>query len=430
MSIQFLYTLKIELNQTCVYSIITFIMGITGLRKFLESNIPLHILNKSIVVFENEKPNESLRGKTVVIDTSIFIHQYATAVIGTPSEHITSTGRTAVHLQAILSKVFSYVSKGLKPIFVFDGKPPAAKKKTIQKRENGRSACSKEQIKLINRANEVTAELSTIDSDSIESYAENVEQINYLGTQIVELSVANEILGKRTFHVTRQQITEVKSLLSLLGIPYVQAPEEADPQCAHLVKNGIGDFVASDDMDLLTFGTPCLITSLKTSGVARQFNLETIVKSLDITFDQFIEVCILLGCDYTCTIRGLGPKRILPMIKEYGSIENLIETCPFIGKQFIIQDDFEYELALECFKNPNVIDVNVNDIVWKVPQYNNIREILESYEFDPSKVNEVLGKLSNEQYEALSDDSQVTQYNTQLKAQMIHKYFDSDSDTD
>jgi flap endonuclease-1 len=42
-------------------------------------------------------------------------------------------------------------------------------------------------------------------------------------------------------------------------------------------------------------------------------------------FAQFIDLCILCGCDYTGTIRGIGPHRALELIRKHKSIEESIK---------------------------------------------------------------------------------------------------------
>lgn len=44
------------------------------------------------------------------------------------------------------------------------------------------------------------------------------------------------------------------------------------------------------------------------------------------TKEQFIDLCILLGCDYCETIRGIGPKKAFELIKTYGDIESVLEN--------------------------------------------------------------------------------------------------------
>ena len=42
--------------------------------------------------------------------------------------------------------------------------------------------------------------------------------------------------------------------------------------------------------------------------------------------DQFIDMCILCGCDYCPTIPKIGPVRAMKLIQKYGSIDVFLET--------------------------------------------------------------------------------------------------------
>lgn len=41
---------------------------------------------------------------------------------------------------------------------------------------------------------------------------------------------------------------------------------------------------------------------------------------LELTNEEFIDMCILSGCDYASKIEGIGPVKALKFIKEYHSI--------------------------------------------------------------------------------------------------------------
>lgn len=41
-------------------------------------------------------------------------------------------------------------------------------------------------------------------------------------------------------------------------------------------------------------------------------------------FHQFVDLCILLGCDYCDKIKGLGPKKALKLIQKHHTIENVV----------------------------------------------------------------------------------------------------------
>ena len=64
---------------------------------------------------------------------------------------------------------------------------------------------------------------------------------------------------KRSVVISKKQLEECQYLLKLLGIPVINAPEEADSQCAWLAKNNLVYGVSTEDMDILIFGCKNLI---------------------------------------------------------------------------------------------------------------------------------------------------------------------------
>ena len=102
------------------------------------------------------------------------------------------------------------LKKNIIPIYVFDGKAPDLKSKVIQERK----------------------EIKKKAWEKLESITNEKEKIKYF---------------KRTVSISWKQLEECKELLQLMGIPYVEAPEEADSQCAWLVKNGFASGVLTED---------------------------------------------------------------------------------------------------------------------------------------------------------------------------------------
>jgi flap endonuclease-1 len=76
--------------------------------------------------------------------------------------------------------------------------------------------------------------------------------------------------GKGTVHVTPKHNEEAKRLLRLMGVPVVEAPTEAEAQCAELVKKGKAWAVGTEDMDALTFGAPVLLRYLTYSEARKK----------------------------------------------------------------------------------------------------------------------------------------------------------------
>jgi len=92
-------------------------------------------------------------------------------------------------------------------------------------------------------------------------------------------------------------------MLRMLGCPVVEAPSEAEAQCVELVKGGKAHAVATDDMDALTFGTPKMYKGFKgRKDPVIEITLAPILEALNFSMEQFVDFCILCGCDYTGTI--------------------------------------------------------------------------------------------------------------------------------
>ena len=252
-------------------------MGIKNLLKFL-SEFP-DIL----------KPTHAgdYKLKKIAIDISILMYQVVIAIRNSGSDLTNDKGEITSHILGLFNKSLSFLDKGIIPVYVFDGKPPQLKQKLLDNRKQVRK-----------RALEKLEEAQT-ESD----------KIKYL---------------KRSVIITREQIEQCRELLDLMGIPYIDAIEEADSELSNLCKNNLVYAVLTEDMDILTFGSPRIIRNLTTSKKEPiEIDLETVLNKLDLTYEQFIEMCILFGCDYCPNISDIKPSIIY---KVYIKTKNLDVT--------------------------------------------------------------------------------------------------------
>jgi flap endonuclease-1 len=101
-------------------------------------------------------------------------------------------------------------------------------------------------------------------------------------------------------------------------------------QCAELVKKGKAWAVGTEDMDALTFGAPVLLRYLTYSEARKQPVLEVtlsrVLEGLELDMKQFTDLCILMGCDYVETLPKIGKGRAYDLIKQYGSIEEVVKN--------------------------------------------------------------------------------------------------------
>jgi flap endonuclease-1 len=397
-------------------------MGIKGLHKFIETYAPGGI---------KEISTTTLQDKVVAIDASIFIYQFASAIKSSVDDLKTSEGKVTTHIHGILTKTLSILKKKIKPIFVFDGKPPSLKQGVLDSRKQTKSSANDEIAKVQRKLKKIQAKLEPMPEtlEDIQAQLTNVELAKELALTLTKLQ-------KKGVSVTHIQMEECKQIVRLLGIPIIEALEEADSQCAQLVKDGIADCVASEDMDILTFGAPKLIRKLSSKSTVTEYNLEKILSGLGLTQTQFIDLCVLLGCDYTGTIGKVGPAKAYELIKAYGSIDSIIKSDPgFLGPnpKYTIPPNFIYEESAGYFANPPIKQISQEMITWSKPDYPAISQLLKTtYEYSDENIQKLFGVLQGGYYSVISGEKTLAQYN-KSKAEYIRKLrsninFDSDSD--
>ncbi|KAJ1513495.1 Elongation of fatty acids protein 2 [Coelomomyces lativittatus] len=302
-------------------------MGIHGLTKLLGDQAPQ-------VLQENEIKNYF--GRKIAIDASMAIYQFLIAVRNEGQMLTNDSGETTSHLIGMFYRTIRMLDNGIKPVYVFDGKPPELKSIELEKRFQKRT--------------EATASLE----EAIEKGAtEDIDKFS-----------------RRTVKVTRVHTEECKRLLTLMGVPYLDAPSEAEAQCAALCREGLVYATGSEDMDTLTFGSPILLRHLTFSDARKlpisEIHLEKVLLGLHLSMEQFIDLCILLGCDYCSSIPGVGPKTAFQWIQQHHSIEAIL---PILDKKKhgMQLEDWLFKEARQLFKKPNVLDPSTIQLKWNDP---------------------------------------------------------------
>ena len=302
-------------------------MGIQGLAKLLADHAPG-------CMKENEIKNYF--GRKVAVDASMCIYQFLIAVRQEGNMLTNEEGETTSHLMGMFYRTIRMVENGIKPVYVFDGKPPDMKSGELEKRKEKREVAQK----ALEQAEEA-------------GDAENIEKFN-----------------RRLVKVTKQHNEECKQLLQLMGIPFVDAPCEAEAQCAALVKGGKVWATGTEDMDSLTFGSNVVLRHLTFSEARKmpikEYHYDRLLEELGLSKEEFIDLCILLGCDYCDSIRGIGPKRAIDLIKQHKTIEEILKHLD--TKKYTIPDNWMYKEARELFKDPEVKEADQIELKWSEPK--------------------------------------------------------------
>lgn len=263
-------------------------MGIKSLTNTIKKEAPESITHENLY---------RLSGKKVAVDASLIIYQNLLN-IGNRPLFKNSKGKITNHLSGLFYKIVNYLSLNIELIFIFDGRPPSIKSDTIKDRKN-KSDNAKEKMN-----NSSTQE----DKDKYE---------------------------KAAVRLTKEMIDDVKKLLNLLGVSYIHPNVgEGEAYAAELCRIGYVDYVLTEDMDTIVYGCPKLITNCKDKTIKRKdiisiFDYEKIISGLSITHDQFIEFCVLCGCDYCDSVPKIGNVSALKLIKQYGTVEEIIKNTKY-----------------------------------------------------------------------------------------------------
>ncbi|CAG2112559.1 unnamed protein product, partial [Medioppia subpectinata] len=259
-------------------------MGILNLSRLIADICPEAI---------REVELKSLFGRRIAIDASMSIYQFLIAIRNRDQLLTNDSGETTSHLIGLFYRTIKLLEMGIKPIYVFDGKAPQLKGGELTKRADRRKEAE-------NRLAEAVEEQDL----------ENISKFN-----------------KRVVRVTRQHNDDCKKLLQLMGLPVIESPSEAEAQCAQLCKEGLVYATATEDMDGLTFGSPRLIRNLTSANneKVKEYSLDKVLEGMELSHNQFIDLGILMGCDYCDSIKGIGGKKGLELIKSFGSIEEILE---------------------------------------------------------------------------------------------------------
>jgi flap endonuclease-1 len=331
-------------------------MGIHGLTKLISDKAPGAI---------KEHKMDSYFGRKIAVDASMSIYQFLIAVRhGEQGQLTNESGEVTSHLTGMLYRTIRMMEAGIKPVFVFDGKAPTLKSGELAKRKE--------------RKEQAEAELTRL-QESGEASAEDIQRQE-----------------KRLVRASREQSEEVKKLLTLMGLPVIDAPCEAEATCAKLAAAGLVFGTGTEDADALTFGTPLLIKNLNATEAQKkpivEINLERALQGLELTMAQFVDLCILMGCDYSDTIKGVGPVKGLELIKQHKDMEGVLAA---IAKtKYEVPEAFPYQEARQLFVNPEVVDTSTVELKWSEPDVEGLLQYLvQEKQFDEGRVRKAIERL-------------------------------------
>jgi flap endonuclease-1 len=243
-----------------------------------------------------------LAGKVLAVDAHGDLYQFLALIRLRDGSPLTdSRGRVTSHLSGLFFRTTRLIAEHhLRLVFVFDGVPPPEKQDELNRRRAIKAEFEKARDEALARG------------DLEDAYAK----------------------ATMTSKLTKEMVAETRELLTLLGLPVVQAPSEGEAQAAHMARRGDVWAAASKDYDTMLFGAPRLLRFLSISGkeflpskgqfralIPEVIDLDTQLAIWGISRESAIDLALLVGTDFNDGVRGIGPKKALALVQKYGSIE-------------------------------------------------------------------------------------------------------------
>jgi flap endonuclease-1 len=308
---------------------------------------------------------KELNNATVAIDAFNTLYQFLSIIRQHDGAPLTDDrGNVTSHLSGIIYRVTNLIEEGVKPVFVFDGKPPSFKAETIKARAEVRQA-----------AKAMYEAARAAGSADAYRYAQASTSIN------------------------QQIVADAKELLGYMGVPYIVAPSEGEAEASYMVLRGSADYVGSQDYDALLFGAPRVVRNITITGKRKLprkgimvdvkpevIELNEVLATLEITREQLIDLAMLVGTDYNVGIYKVGPKTALKLVKKFpGDMPAILDE---LG-----QTIENHEAIRQFFLHPEVSDKY--EIRWGKPDPEKIKRFLcDEHSFSPDRVDKVLERLT------------------------------------
>lgn len=325
-------------------------MGVSGLQTIIDVFGADSIKNYQL---------QHYRGTFQALDGSVTIYKSCMAILNSEN-FISADGKFVGHLFACFFKSMTMLKYGIMPIWVFDGSPPAIKRTELTKRKKLRENA-----------------ISKLYNNNL-----NINEINKL--------------HKKAFNITTEHIREIKHLLTLMGLPYVESPGEAEAQCAALNIANISHGVVTEDWDAILFGCHKMLKDFSNKSPVIEIDIKKLMNSLQMDRDQLINLSAILGNDYCSGIGGLKPIDAYIKFKVCNFNMNRLISDLKNEKKYHIPVNFEEQLKAckDYYLHAPVIDPHSIEIIWTKPNYLELNlYLIKEKQFSPELINSKVNDL-------------------------------------
>lgn len=265
---------------------------------------------------------EELHGHVLAFDAATEMYPFLAIVRRAGGQPLTDAeGRVTSHLNGLLMKLSRLVGDhAVRPVYVFDGPPSPLKRRVLRARREAREKAAVQRTQALERG------------DLADAFAKAVSSTR----------------------LTRDMVRDAQRLLDLLGVPWLEAPEDAEAQAAHLVVRGDAWAAVSKDFDTLLYGAPRHVRFLSfqgkewlpSMGTFREVKPEVLeldaqLAHLGLSRDQLVQAAVLVGTDFNEGVRGFGPKRAVAALRSWQTLDRAPpEVRAQLGDWQAVRDHF------------------------------------------------------------------------------------------
>lgn len=290
-------------------------MGIKNLNQLIKKHAPEAIKE---IYFQD------LSGKRIAIDAYEMMYKF----------------KTMAKTQAgFLSMIYNFSNKllqsDIKAIFVLDGKPLQHKHAARRQREK-RATCAtlrlQEKTQLLTESEKEMKRIKDdLDSKVAGGHVVDSEKKNFEeALEKVQFSkVVVESVERQLIRINQDDIEKASTMWCLMGFQVGQSEHEGEAGCAKLAKQGIVDYVVSNDTDVLCFEDDINVIQNITQSQDKPMvlvNSKDVRERFGFSRNEFIDMCILCGCDFSEKLVNLATQGAFASIKMHRTIENVVKN--------------------------------------------------------------------------------------------------------
>ena len=343
-------------------------MGIKKLNELIRKYAPGCLTTKHIGAYKNKK---------IALDLSIYIFKYK-AIFGDK------------WIVSFIQLMLLFVKHDICCVIVFDNpKKNVAKAKEHEKRASARKT-------LVSKTKQLEEDIKNYKQDqtniseslyeiskkqSLQNFSEKTQQFLSFKGNVEKKSEKTDVdekdsgekpfsielcemyfekLKKQNIKIDQKDIEIVKSLIPILGMNFITSHTEAEGTCAFLCYEKIVDAVLSEDTDVLAYGCKTFLSKINIGNeTIMETNYELLLQCLKLNESEFLDLCVLLGTDFNCNLKGIGFERAYRLILKHRNIETILKETEHT-KESISKLSFVETRNIFCMSNVNVGFVEKN----------------------------------------------------------------------